>query len=156
MSSKDLRSRSRVPYGYRIEGGEALIDEREAGALRQYSDLFLSGLPMAQAAKEAQLPCSPTTLRNLLKKKEYIGTDYYPAIITEEYQKELIREYESRKGQQVRIAPTHPEKGVRIYKDFQLAKMRTYIPNDPVDCAAALYQRIRPKMKHTETNTPGR
>jgi hypothetical protein len=133
-----------------------LIDEREAGALRQYFDLFLSGLPMAQAAKEAQLPCSPTTLRNLLKKKEYIGTDYYPAIITEEYQKELIREYEARKGQQVRIAPTHPEKGVRIYKDFHLAKMRTYIPNDPVDCAAALYQRIRPRMKHMETNTPGR
>ena len=68
----------------------------------------------------------------------------------------LIREYEARKGQQVRIAPTHLEKGVRIYKDFHLAKMRTYIPNDPVDCAAALYQRIRPRMKHMETNTPGR
>ena len=152
--SRDLRSRSRIPYGYRIEGGAAVIDPQESSALKLYFQRFLEGLPMAQAAAEARLPCSATTLRNLLKKKEYVGTDYYPAIITEEYQKQLITEYETRKGQQVRVAPTHPEKGVKLYKDFRLVKMRTYIPNDPVDCAAALYQRIRPKMKHTEA--PGR
>lgn len=156
MSERDLRSRARIPYGYRIEGGAAQVDQQEAEVLKRYFQLFLSGLPMSQAAKEAGLSCSPSTFRSLLKKKEYTGTEDYPAIITEDYQNKLIREYESRKGKQVRVAPTHPKKGVRIYKEFQLAQMRNYIPNDPAGCAAALYQRIRPKMKHMETSTPGR
>lgn len=153
---EDLRSRARVPYGYRIVDGRALTDSREVTALKQYFRDYLDGLPMSQAAKEAQLPCSQTALRYLFYKKEYIGTDFYPPIITEEYQKKLIAEYESRKGKQVRVAPTHPKKGVAIYKDFKLVRMRAYSLGDPVDCAAALYQRIRPKTKHMETTAPDR
>lgn len=153
---KDCRSRAKVPYGYRIEGGVAMIDPEEAGALKLYFQRYLEGLPMSQAAQEARLPCSATTLPHFFKRKEYLGTDFYPALITEEYQKRLITEYESRKGKQVRVAPTHPEKGVRLYKDFRLARMRAYEYGNPVDCAAALYQQVRPKTKHTENKAPSR
>ncbi len=154
--TEDLRSRAKIPYGYQIVNGVATIQLQEAMALTVYFQRFLEGLPMSQSAKEAKLPCSATTLRHLFYRKEYIGTDFYPPIITEEYQKQLIAEYESRKGKQVRVMPTHPKKGVRIYKAFVLKEPDATIPKDPAACAAALYQRIRPKLKKAETKAPGK
>ena len=141
----DLRSRARVPYGYEIRDGKAFINEGEAEKLKTYFELYLHGMPMSAAATEAGLPCSATTLRNLLKRKEYTGTEFYPAIITAEMQERLIKEYEDRKGKSNRTAPTHPEKGVRIYKDFKIVRTAS-LPDDPLECAAVLYQQIRPAL----------
>lgn len=148
--ASDLRGRAKIPYGYEIVDGRAHVNAAEANALKLYFRRYLEGEPMSAAAKEAQLPCSQTTLPHLLKKKEYTGTDFYPPIITEEYQQRLVSEWEGRKGKAaVRSRPTHPEKGVKVYKEFRLVKARAYDSTDPVDCAAALYQRIRPKVKNT-------
>lgn len=144
----DLRSRAKVPYGYRIVDGEAYVNSEETARLQLYFRRYLEGESMSAAAKEAQLPCSQTTLPHLFQRKEYIGNEFYPPIITEEYQQKLIAEWEERKKRAVvRSLPTHKEKGVRIYKEFRLVKARNYDSSDPVDSAAALYQRIRPKMK---------
>ena len=144
---KDLRRRARVPFGYRIEDGAAVIDPEEASALKLYFKRYLDGQSMSRAAREAQIPCSSTALPHFFKRKEYLGTDFYPALITEDYQRQLLAEYESRRRKQVRMAPGYSEKGVRLYKEFRLARIRSYDSGDPVDCAAALYQRIRPKTK---------
>ena len=93
---KDLRSRSRVPYGYKIEDGRAVIDPLEAGVLKNFFARFMEGDSMALAAKASGFPCAPTTRRHYFYKKEFIGTDYYPAIISEDYQKQLIEENEKR------------------------------------------------------------
>lgn len=141
---------SKIPFGYRIVGGKAEIDEREAYQLKLYFKNYLEGDSMSAAAKSAGLACSSSTYPHLLKRKEYTGTDYYPAIISPEYQKRLISEWEKRKGESPRMPKKHIQKGVRIYTDFKIVRARGYDPEDPVDCAAALYQRIRPAKKKTK------
>ena len=130
----DLRSRARIPYGYRVADGKAVIHPEEASALRRYFREYLSGAPMTQAARAAGLPHAPASLPNLFRRKEYIGTDYYPPLISPAYQQALIREWEKRRVK--RPKKTGARKAVRIFTDFRLDR-----PEGP---AAELYARIRP------------
>ena len=152
----DGRSRAKVPYGYRIVNGRAEIDPAERDILLGYFEVYLSGEPMSYAAEKAGLPFSSTTYPHLFKRKEYLGTDFYPAIITPEKQRELLKEWEARKGERPRMAKPAVSKGVRIYTDFRLVRARRYEEGDPVDCAAALYQRIRPRTDKTRNAQVGK
>ena len=134
----DLRQRARIPYGYRIVDGKAVVDPAEAAVLKKYFDSYLSGLSMVEAGREAGLDCSGTTYGNILKRKEYAGTDYYPAIISEETQREILAERERRLTERKPRKPA-PPKSVRIYTDFRMKKGP--VPPDP----SAVYQMIRPK-----------
>ena len=134
----DLRQRARIPYGYRIVDGKAVIDGMESFILKKYFSGYLSGISMVEAAAQAGLECSKTTCRNLLSRKEYTGTDYYPAIISDETRKELLAEKERRKHERKERKPV-PPKSVRIYTDFRMKKGAA--TSDP----SALYQMIRPK-----------
>lgn len=136
---------NKIPFGYEVIGGKAFINEKEAEQLLLYYRRFLDGETMNAAAREARLPCSQTTYCTLLSKKVYLGTDYYPPIISKEYQDQLIAEYKKRRAQASKPPKKRPVKGVKVYTDFRLVRPRAYAPDDPVDCAAALYQRIRPK-----------
>lgn len=144
---------SKIPFGYEIIGGKAYVNAQEAAQLKTYFRKYLEGLSMSAAAQEARLPFSSTTYPHLFKRKEYLGTDYYPALITEEYQRQLIDEWERRKEEAPRWSKKQPKKGVKIYTDFRLVRARSFEPEDPVDCAAALYQRIRPKYKSDQAPT---
>ena len=83
---KDLRRRGGVPFGYKIENGKAVVNEEEVQKLRSFFRLFMAGASMAGAAHDAGLSCHHTTLPLLFKREAYIGTDFYPTIITKEYQ----------------------------------------------------------------------
>ena len=147
----DLRAKARVPFGYRIAHGKAQVDPVESAQLRRYFSLYLGGASMAEAAKEAGLQCSASTFRNLLKRKEYRGTDYYPAIISAEYQEQLVAEWEKRKGENPRQPKERIPKGVRIYTDFRIHTDFRVVKNgldsdDLVEQMNNLYQMIRPKV----------
>ena len=88
---------SKIPFGYEIIGGKAYVNAQEAAQLKTYFRKYLEGLSMSAAAQEARLPFSSTTYPHLFKRKEYLGTDYYPALITEEYQRQLIDEWSAAK-----------------------------------------------------------
>ena len=150
----------RTPYGYNIINGRAVIDEKKAEQLKLYFSGYLSGLSMADAARIARLPLSASTYSNLLKRKEYGGTDFYPAIIDPGYQEKLEREWERRKEENSHRRRKPAEKGVRIYTEFRLVSTPTSTLSSttttsaststsgrlagPADQIAVLYQRIRP------------
>ena len=142
----DFRAKARIPFGYRIVDGKAQIDPVESAQLKKYFSLYLGGLSMAEAAKEPGLQCSATTFRNLLKRKEYAGTDYYPAVISSDYQEKLIAEWERRRGQKPFRLKERIPKGVRIYTDFRIVKKGTD-SDDLIEQMNVLYQRIRPRVK---------
>ena len=50
----DFRAKARIPFGYRIVDGKAQIDPVESAQLKKYFSLYLGGLSMAEAAKEAE------------------------------------------------------------------------------------------------------
>ena len=147
----DRRQFARVPFGYDIVDGAAVINEAAAGQLKVFFQVFMRGESMAEAARQARLQCSTTTYPHLFKRKEYCGTDYYPAIITSDYQQELIAEWEKRKGESPRQPKQRPRKGVPLYMDFKLTSQHASRSDAPEDVAAAFYRRIRPRYKRVKT-----
>ena len=135
----------RVPFGYRIVEEKAVIHGAEAEQLLLYFRLYLSGMSMSGAAREAKLPCSETTCPHLFRRKEYVGTDFYPALITADYQQKLITEWQTRKMKRPKRRRASTEKRVRIYTRFCFSEKAGEVPSDPVEQIAALYQRIRPQ-----------
>lgn len=139
----DLRSRGGIPYGYKIVDGEAQIDEKEAEKLRTFFQNYLGGMNMAAAAREAGLRCAATTLPNLLKKKEYAGTSFYPPIITQDELERIRVEREIRKRTTAR--PFMKKIWyLKIHTRFTQKKPSGDMPTDPAEHAALLYSMIKP------------
>ena len=70
-----------TPYGYRIEGGKAVIDETAAGQVKELFEGYNSGLALTVAAEKAGLKMYHSSAKRLLQNERYIGDDYYPAIV---------------------------------------------------------------------------
>ena len=77
-------SRGHTPYGYRIENGIAVVCEEQAAQIRRIYAGYLSGLSLANAAKEAGLNVSHSSVKGLLRNPHYLGDNFYPAIISRE------------------------------------------------------------------------
>lgn len=73
-----------TPYGYRIENGEAVIDEAAAAQVRELYKNYLSGLSLINAAKEAGLDLLHSGAKRMMRNSHYLGDDFYPAIIDKE------------------------------------------------------------------------
>ena len=141
---KDLRKRGGVPFGYRIENGKAVVNEEEAEKLREFFRCFLEGSSMAGAARDAGLSCHHTTLPLLMKRKAYTGTDFYPAIITTDFQQKLISEWEKRKGEGPRTPNVRAVRFVKINTEFDAPESEP--PHTtPESYIMALYEQIRVK-----------
>lgn len=72
---------SHTPFGYRIKGGKAVIDEPAAEKIRALYKNYLSGLSLQTAAKEAGIDTYHGTAKRLMENRHYLGDDFYPAII---------------------------------------------------------------------------
>ena len=148
---------TRIPFGYDIIDGRAVVNEEKIEQLMLYFTRFLDGLSMADAARVARLPVSSSTYPKLLQRKEYCGTEYYPAVITEDYQQKLVAEWQRRKKEHPRRRRKPADKGVRVYTKFRLAQSATATAtdttkntDDPTDLSitdqiSVFYQRIRPE-----------
>ena len=118
-------------YGYKIINGKAVIDEQEAGIIISIFNGYISGLSMKAAAANAGVPMQDT----------YIGTDYYPAIISRET-------FAKANGRRLHRANLHGcEKRYTappIHKAFELAAAETHF-DDPEEQAEYIYSLIEVK-----------
>lgn len=130
-----------IPYGYRIVDGKAVADDISSSRLLRFYKNFLSGLPMSAAAKEAGLPVCPSLYPSLFYRAVYIGTDFYPAIMTPSYQLQLQAEYERRRASSNQGRHKRPKKTVPIHMYFRLRYPAPPAAADPVQ---SLYDRIKP------------
>ncbi len=76
--------RGHTPFGYRIENGNAIIDEKQAGQIRQVYAAYLSGKGYTDAAKAAGLTMTHSSVKRMLQNTHYLGDAFYPAIIDQE------------------------------------------------------------------------
>ena len=130
--------------GYKIDNGKAVVNEEEAEKLKEFFKLFLAGSSMAAAARDAGLSCHHTTLPLLMKRKAYTGTDFYPAIITTDFQQKLISEWEKRKGEGPRAPYVRAVRFVKINTEFTSSSPEP--PHTtPESYIMALYEQIRVK-----------
>lgn len=72
---------SHIPYGYRIENGQAMVDEDAAERIRILFQSYLSGDSLANAAKKAGITAFHAGIGRMLRNARYLGDEYYPAII---------------------------------------------------------------------------
>lgn len=73
-----------IPYGYRIENGQAVIDEAQAATVREFFQNYISGMALMPAAEKVGLKLYHGSAGRMLRNKKYLGNDYYPAIIDKE------------------------------------------------------------------------
>ncbi len=76
--------RGHTPFGYRIENGIAVVCEEQAAQLRKMYEGYLSGLSLMEAAKEAGIVRTHSSIKRILQNKHNLGDDFYPAIIDKE------------------------------------------------------------------------
>lgn len=70
-----------IPYGYRIESGKAVLDEKAAEQVRSLFESYLSGDSLDKAAKKAGITAFHAEIGRMLRNSRYLGDGYYPAII---------------------------------------------------------------------------
>ena len=125
-------------YGYKIINGRAVIDEQEAGIIISIFNGYISGLSMKAAAANAGVLMQHSVVKRILMQDTYIGTDYYPSIIS----RETFAKANSRRlhranlhGSEKRyIAPP-------IHKAFELTAAETHF-DDPAEQAEYIYSLI--------------
>jgi hypothetical protein len=70
-----------IPFGYRIENGKAVVDDKAAEQVKELFLGYLSGLSLKDAAKKAGIDCYHATVSRMLQNKQYLGDEFYPPII---------------------------------------------------------------------------
>lgn len=128
-------------YGYKIINGKAVIDEQEAGIIISIFNGYISGLSMKAAAENAGVFMQHSAVKRILMQDIYIGTDYYPAIISRET-------FAKANGRRIHRASLHScEKRYSaplIHKVFDLSEAETHF-NDPAQQAEYIYSLIEVK-----------
>ena len=96
-----------TPYGYKIVMGKAVIDPEAKARFDDFIDHYLGGLSVKEANKIAGIPLSASSLNKLLRNETYLGTDYYPPLITAEvfYAVQEEREKRTHEGTSAPVQP---------------------------------------------------
>ena len=105
-----------IPYGYKIEGGLAVIIPEEAEKLQTFLDIYLKGSSIQASAKSAGLPHAPASLRRMLSNPLYLGTDYYPPIVAPE----TFAAVQTALAQRTHPGHTKPPQVIPVYTKFVL------------------------------------
>jgi len=71
----------RIPYGYRIRSGKAIIEPGEAQKILSFYHSYINGSSVRTAMQCAGLTFGICKARKILENPIYTGDDFYPAII---------------------------------------------------------------------------
>ncbi len=127
--------------GYKIVDGQVVIFEEEAAKVRMVFKEYLTGTSLVASAKKAGFNMTHSSVKRMLKKKIYLGDDYYPRIIDEDTFYKANKMLEDRARKLGRVKVYKPEKEIKIPCKFSLnAKKKSF--NDPFEKARYLYQHI--------------
>ena len=139
-------SNNTTPYGYRLENGKAIIQEDEANRLREIASLYLSGLSFVEAANRVGLKMYHGTVRNLLKNKKYLGTDFYPAILDKETFEAVETERKRREEMLGRNRKKRRSSEVKPTTSYTIPKVEIRY-SDPAQQAEYAYSLIESEVK---------
>lgn len=137
---------SHIPYGYRIENGKAIIDEKAAEQVRTLFVAYLSGDSMHTAAGKAGIKSFHAGIGRMLTNARYLGDEFYPAIIDAEIFAAAEAERARRAEKLGRIQkPKEPEKAV-FPTSFRMNE-GTEKFDDPFEQAEYAYSLIETEVK---------
>lgn len=73
-----------IPYGYRIVGGKAVIDEDQAAKVRTIFAEYLNGTALRVVATKVGMKRTHSDVGRIIRNRQYLGDDFYPALIDQE------------------------------------------------------------------------
>lgn len=131
-----------TPYGYKIVNGKAEIDEDQAARLLKMYEGYLAGLGRKDAADKAGIPVNHTQVKRMMLNEKYLGTDYYPAIVTKELMDKVRDELLKRATALGRIfEPTEKKEEKKVAVFFNLGRVENRY-TDPYEQAEFAYSLI--------------
>ncbi len=132
-----------TPYGYKIAGGKAVIDEEKAANLRKICENYLSGMSFIDAAASVGLTMTHCGVKHMIQNRRYLGDSFYPAILTEETARKVEEERLRREKALGRDKRRKKEiETPTIYTGFSLPRVPARYKN-PVRQAEFAYSLIR-------------
>jgi len=84
LKEKVVRQMAYIPYGYKIQDGVVIVDEKAAGQVKVFFEKYISGLSLTVAGEQAGIDKTHSVMGRILKNVNYLGNDKYPAIIDKE------------------------------------------------------------------------
>ena len=130
-----------TPYGYKIVNGMAVIDEIEGAAVRKLYEGYLSGLGLQAAADEAGIAVNHCQAKRMMLNKKYLGTDYYPALVSEDIMEQVKTELTRRAGKLGRVFEPKEQDLPIVPTRFQFGKEEMSFDN-PFLQAQYMYELI--------------
>lgn len=130
-----------TPYGYKIVNGMAVIDEIEGAAVRKLYEGYLSGLGLQAAADEAGIAVNHCQAKRMMLNKKYLGTDYYPALVSEYIMEQVKAELTRRAGKLGRVFEPKEQDLPIVPTRFQFGKEEMSFDN-PFLQAQYMYELI--------------
>ena len=130
-----------IPYGYKIVNGRAVIDEIEGAAVRKLYEGYLGGLGLQAAADEAGIPVNHCQAKRMMLNKKYLGTDYYPALVSEDIMEQVKAELTRRAGKLGRVFEPKEQDLPIVPTRFQFGKEEMSFDN-PFLQAQYMYELI--------------
>ena len=130
-----------TPYGYKIVNGMAVIDEIEGAAVRKLYEGYLSGLGLQAAADEAGIPVNHCQAKRMMLNKKYLGTDYYPALVSEDIMEQVKAELTRKAGKLGRVFEPKEQDLPIVPTRFQFGKEEMSFDN-PFLQAQYMYELI--------------
>ena len=133
--------RAQIPYGYKIENGAAVPHPEEESRLKSFFDLYVNhGCSVAEAKERAEIDRAEQTCRAMLTNPVYLGTDYYPRLISPGMMKKAEKAIEEN-----RKAPAGQKR--MSFQKTPVLRQFTFLSGDPpegINRASWLYERIQP------------
>ena len=134
--------RGHTPYGYRIENGMAVIDEKQAAQVKKLCKGYLKGLGLKEAAKEAGLDIYHASAMRMMLNRHYTGDEFYPPILDAETQAAIKAERQKRsRGLGRDDKPSRHKSAAPPATKFRMGKAERHIA-DPFEEAEYLYSLI--------------
>lgn len=131
-----------TPFGYRIEQGRAVPDEEKSEALRQMLENYLGGMALKESAEKAGIKATHLQVKKMLQNRKYLGTEYYPPLLTAEEMDAFNRELNRRADALGRVKGPREKVEIKaIDTEFSMAKAETNY-SDPYEQAQYLYSLI--------------
>ena len=131
-----------TPYGYKIVKGKAVIDKVQAERVIRLFESYLCGLSLRAAADSAGLSVTHCQAKNMLLNEKYLGTEYYPKIISKEIMDKAKAELRKRAERLGRVYEPKEKKEKRAVTSFIFEKEEEKFDN-PYKQAEYAYSLIR-------------
>ena len=137
-----MMGRGHTPFGYRIKNGTAVIIPEEAEKIRNIYAEYLAGQGLIEAARNAGLSLTHSSVMHILQNKHYLGDDFYPAIIDQEIFDAAEVEHRQRMEMMGRACMNKNDPEKRLVKTHFTMKPAVSQTKDPYEKAAYMYSLI--------------